>query len=156
MSDDAPIIEPTIETDKHTENSHGHSAHHEKKSHSKQLPRTSTAGSGLISVIYEAPTGDEDTGITFAPPPSANYNYQQSRRSTGTGPTERQLSVLDPMSDRVSTILVWKDLVVFTREDKKKQYIQRLTRKNAEPTTKRLLHNVSGAITGGLWAVMGK
>jgi len=60
------------------------------------------------------------------------------------------------MSDRVSTILVWKDLVVFTREDKKKQYIQRLTRKDAEPTTKRLLHNVSGAITGGLWAVMGK
>jgi hypothetical protein len=60
------------------------------------------------------------------------------------------------MSDRVSTILVWKNLVVSTREDKKKQFFQRLTRKNPEPKSKRLLHNVSGAITGGLWAVMGK
>jgi hypothetical protein len=60
------------------------------------------------------------------------------------------------MSDRVSTILVWKNIIVSTREDKKKQFFQRLTGKNPEPKSKCLLHNVSGAITGGLWAVMGK
>ena len=59
------------------------------------------------------------------------------------------------MSDRVSTILVWQNLIVSTREDKKKQFIQRLRSKDPEPKSKRLLHNVSGAITGGLWAVMG-
>jgi hypothetical protein len=60
------------------------------------------------------------------------------------------------MSDRVSTILVWQNLVVSTREDKRKQFFQRLTSTEPPTNSKRLLHYVSGAITGGLWAVMGK
>ena len=70
---------------------------------------------------------------------------------------ERQASVLDPMSDRVSTILVWQNLIVSTRGDKKNKFhlpdIKRS--KGSGPTSKVLLHNLSGAITGGLWAVMG-
>jgi hypothetical protein len=127
----------------------------------KPSARKTSGTPGTFSVIYEVPTDANDTGITFAPPPSAsssNFNQQQQqhRRSTATGPFERQLSIIDPMSDRVSTILVWKNLIVSTREDKKKQFFQRLRGKAPEPKTKRLLHNVSGAITGGLWAVMGK
>jgi hypothetical protein len=117
----------------------------EDKTHVKQFPRVTTASTVSFPVIYEVPTDDEDparTVFTFSPPPSASssgYN-EKKRRSTGTGTFERQLSVLDPMSDRVSTILVWENIVVSTRKDKQKI----------------LLHNVSGAITGGLWAVMGK
>jgi hypothetical protein len=131
----------------------------EEKGNTKRLPRTLSATPGLFSVIYEVPTDADETGIKFVPPPYASssaYNHQQQRRSTATGPYERQLSILDPMSDRVSTILVWQNLIVSTREDKKKQCFQKITSKNPEPKSKRLLHNVSGAITGGLWAVMGK
>ena len=138
---------------------HSSTEHHEEKGPAKRASRASLGMPGVFSVIYEVPTDANDTGITFVPPPparSSNYVHQQEkRRSTGTGPFERQLSLLDPMSDRVSTILVWKNLVVFTRGDSKKQIIQRVRGKTPEPTTKRLLHNLSGAITGGLWAVMG-
>ena len=69
---------------------------------------------------------------------------------------QRQLSILDPLSDRVSTILVWKNLSVYTREDKTKEILQRMKFwKKFEPKRKCLLNNISGAITGGLWAVMG-
>jgi hypothetical protein len=61
------------------------------------------------------------------------------------------------MSDRVSTILVWKNLTVQIREDKKKEAFQRMkSYKTFVPKRKCLLNNISGAITGGLWAVMGK
>jgi hypothetical protein len=61
------------------------------------------------------------------------------------------------MSDRVSTILVWQNLTVSAREDKRKEFFQRIkSSKNFVPKRKDLLHNLSGAITGGLWAVMGK
>lgn len=133
--------------------------HHEEKGPAKRASRTSLAMPGVFSVIYEVPTDADDTGITFVPPPAARSSnfvqQQEKRRSSGTGPFERQLSILDPMSDRVSTILVWKNLVVFTRGNSKKQMIQKFMGKTPEPTTKRLLHNLSGAITGGLWAVMG-
>ena len=36
---------------------------------------------------------------------------------------ERQLSPLDPMSDRVSTILVWQHLTVQIREDKRREFL---------------------------------
>ncbi|CAF1270354.1 unnamed protein product [Rotaria sordida] len=125
------------------------------KSH---LSRTSSASTGSMRVIYEKqPDGDKNE-ITFVSPPSAhssNHSHQQHRRSTGIGPNERLLSILDPMSDRVSTILVWQNLIVSSRQDDKMQFFRRLTSKDAQPKTKRLLHNVSGAITGGLWAVMG-
>jgi hypothetical protein len=124
----------------------------------KRLSRTISASDAPFSVIYEVPADETTSGVTFAPPSAAplSYNHQQYRRSTGTEPSERQLSILDPMSDRVSTILVWQNLVVSTREDKRKQFFQRLTSKDPQTTSKRLLHYVSGAITGGLWAVMGK
>lgn len=133
--------------------------HQEERGHLKRTTQQTSASSAVFPVIYEVPSDADTAGITFAPPPSASssgYSHQQHRRSTATGGFERQLSTLDPMSDRVSTILVWQDLIVSTREDKKKQFFQRFTSKNPEPKTKRLLHNLSGAITGGLWAVMGK
>ena len=78
----------------------------------------------------------------------------------GTGsnlPSERQLSLLDPMSDRVSTILVWQNLTVTTREKKRTEFLRRIRAgRDYVPNRKCLLNNVSGAITGGLWAVMGK
>jgi hypothetical protein len=168
MNRDSPIID---ETNDNIENNSRYprsqstqqlpTVNQDERGQTKRLPRISSGTPGTFSVIYEVPTDADETGITFAPPPSAsssNFNQlqQSKRRSTGTGTFERQLSILDPMSDRVSTILVWKNLIVSTREDKKKQFFQRLTRKTPEPKTKRLLHNVSGAITGGLWAVMGK
>ena len=71
-------------------------------------------------------------------------------------PFERQLSPIDPMSDRVSTILVWQNLTVQIREDKRKEFFQRMkSYKKFVPKRKCLLHKVSGAITGGLWGVMG-
>ncbi|CAF3785379.1 unnamed protein product [Rotaria socialis] len=124
------------------------------------LLRGTAASASSFQVHYEAASGEDSHGITFAPPPPApssafTHHHQQHHRSNETGTFERQSSILDPMSDRVSTILVWKNLVVFTREDKKKLFFKRCLSKNAEPKSKHLLHNVSGAITGGLWAVMG-
>lgn len=81
----------------------------------------------------------------------------ETNRATARMPFERQLSLLDPTSDRVSTILVWKNLTVLTREDPAKEFFQRMKFwKKFEPKRLRLLNNVSGAITGGLWAVIGK
>lgn len=80
----------------------------------------------------------------------------ENHRRTGLMSHERQLSLLDPTSDRVSTILVWKNLTVLTREDKSTEFFQRLKFwKKFVPKRLRLLNNISGAITGGLWAVMG-
>lgn len=72
-------------------------------------------------------------------------------------PFERQLSILDPLSDRVSTILVWKSLTVSSREDKNRELFKKFRTCNQYvPKRKILLNDVSGAIAGGLWAVMGK
>lgn len=132
-------------------------ANKEDRGTTKHLPRSASGTPGTFSVIYEVPTDADEAGITFAPPPSASsanfQQHQQQRRSTGTGPFERQLSIIDPTSDRVSTVLVWKDIIVSTR---KKQFCRNPFAKGPPPTAKRLLHKVSGAITGGLWAVMGK
>lgn len=82
--------------------------------------------------------------------------YERNHQSP-LAPYERQLSLLDPTSDRVSTILVWKNLTVTTREDKAKEFFQRMKFwKTFKPKRLRLLNNASGAITGGLWAVMGR
>jgi hypothetical protein len=78
---------------------------------------------------------------------------QLSRR----GSLASQFSSIDPKCDRVSTILVWKNLTVQTSEDKRREFFQRFPfYKHFEPKRKVLLHNLNGAITGGLWAVMGK
>ncbi|CAF1393833.1 unnamed protein product [Didymodactylos carnosus] len=66
---------------------------------------------------------------------------------------QRLLSVIDPMSDRVSTILVWKNLTVSARDMNDNR--SRILHWNHKPKIKYLLSNISGAVTGGLWAVMG-
>ncbi|CAF4193784.1 unnamed protein product, partial [Adineta steineri] len=88
--------------------------------------------------------------------PSSNHGQQQQHQSMGAGPFERQLSLLDPTSDRVSTILVWERLTVLSREDKTTEFFRKVRSCNRYvPKRKCSLNNVSGAITGGLWAVMG-
>ena len=134
----------------------------------KQLPRISSAGASTFPVIYEGVAATNNSNSTrdvscpsptwYLPTsaPPTIHNQQMNKRATILGSLDRQLSLLDPMSDRVSTILVWQNLIVSTREDKKSQLVQRMKlSKNAAPKKKVLLHNISGAITGGLWAVMG-
>jgi hypothetical protein len=125
-----------------------------------KLPLQVTSPTSLVfPAIYEVST-DEKMMSPTRPPPSASSTgsgHQQNRRGTGLGPKERQLSILDPTTDRVSTILVWKNLTVQARENKRKEFFQRMKPyKDFEPKRKNLLSNTSGAITGGLWAVMGK
>jgi hypothetical protein len=100
------------------------------------------------SVLYEISIGTSNVSVL-------NDN-QQHDCSTADSPFERQLSMLDPLSARVSTILVWKNLTVLTREDRAKEFFQKLKLwKKFTPKRQCLLNNISGAITGGLWAVMG-
>ena len=107
------------------------------------------------TVSYEIPNNDSST-LTSGPP-LASFTRQKPRKSSVVGPMERQLSILDPLSDRVSTILVWKDLTVQARPNKRKEFFARIkSYKDFVPTRKYLLNNTSGAIAGGLWAVMGK
>lgn len=66
------------------------------------------------------------------PNPNSNYTewnnetIDQEKSSSHYDAFERQLSPLDPMSDRVSTILVWQHLTVQIREDKRKEFFQRM------------------------------
>ncbi len=102
----------------------------EERGNLKRLSRISSATHRLLSLIYEIPTDADENGITFtrhALASSSSYNHQEQRRSTVTRTFERQLSILDPMSDRVSTILVWQNLFASTRKDKKKHFFQSLT-----------------------------
>ena len=129
-------------------------------------PRGISSSSASFPVIYEVSSDGNDptqTGITFAPQQSASSSSfsqpppQSNRKSSALGPNERHLSILDPLSDRVSTILVWQNLSVQARESRYKEFRKRVTSyKNYVPQRKYLLHNTSGAIMGGLWAVMGK
>ncbi len=127
----------------------------------KHLPRTNSASASTFPVIYEVPM-DNNTTVTTDQPctntisPLPTHHHHSHRRSKATAPPERQSSLPDPMSDRVSTILVWQNLTVSTREDKRKEAFQRIkSYKTYVPKRKRLLNSLSGAITGGLWAVMG-
>ena len=118
--------------------------------------RATSASAAPFSNIFKVPTNMINSPKSIGTPSSINSSNHQ-RRSTGTGPFERQLSLLDPMSDRVSTILVWQNLTVQIREDKRKEVIQRMkSYKTFVPKRKCLLNNISGAITGGVWAVMGE
>jgi hypothetical protein len=88
---------------------------------------------------------------------SHSNSHRHCPSSTSNGLLQRQLSPPDPMSDRVSTILVWQHLTVQIREDKRQEFFQRMkSYKHFTPKRKCLLNNISGAITGGLWAVMGE
>jgi hypothetical protein len=94
--------------------------------------------------------------VNFAPIKSISRTEQELRLSRRKS-FERPFSSIDPESARVSTILVWQNLTVKTREDKRNEFFQRFRPyKDFESKQKVLLHNLSGAITGGLWAVMGK
>jgi len=140
----------------------------EERINIKHLPRTTSAAASTFPVIHEAPIdiiSTPTTHISFILPttalPSSTSstlsNHHSHPQSTSLDPFQRQSSLPDPMSDRVSTILVWKNLTVSTREDKHKKFFQHIkSLKNVVPKRKCLLHNLSGAITGGLWAVMGK
>ena len=112
------------------------------------------------SALYTIPNPTPNqTGFSSLVPSSsvASNHHQSHRHPVLAGPADRHLSLLDPLSDRVSTILVWKNLTVLTREDKVKECFQRAKFwKKFQPKRQTLLNNVSGAITGGLWAVMGK
>jgi len=125
----------------------------------KPPSRVTSVSSSALPAIYEVPINGTNMP-TSGPPPSyssASFTQQQTRQSSVIGPNERQLSILDPMSDRVSTILVWQNLTVQARPNKRKEFFQRMkSYKNFVPTRKSLLNNTSGAIAGGLWAVMGK
>ena len=126
-------------------------------------PRGASASAASFPVIYEVASDGSDPSkseISFAPRASASsaaLAQQQRRQSGAAGPHERQLSILDPMSDRVSTILVWQNLSVQAREKRTTEFFEKLkSYKNFVPKRKCLLSNSTGAITGGLWAVMGK
>ena len=81
-----------------------------------------------------------------------HYNYQPM----GADPYDRQLSLIDPLSDRVTTVLVWQNLTVTSYEGKNQELMKKIKSCNRYvPKRKCLLNNISGAITGGLWAVMG-
>ncbi|CAF3756084.1 unnamed protein product [Rotaria sordida] len=109
-----------------------------------------------ISIPDEA---SEKIQASLPPQSSVSMISHQNRERnsvTDIDPFHRQLSILDPLSDRISTILVWKNLTVLTREDKVTEFCRRLKCwKKLTLKRKRLLNNISGAITGGLWAVMG-
>ena len=121
-----------------------------------QHPLRTPAASSTASfpAIYEVPT--HTTHVPHRSGSSSSVAFHQPRRSSTQGPHERQLSILDPMSDRVSTILVWQNLTVQARENKRKEFFKRMkSYKNFVPKRKCLLNNINGAIAGGLWAVIG-
>ena len=124
-----------------------------------RAPLSSTALPGIAEIPMDTTT--TTTTTTIVQPSSyndlTNVSQRDRRKSSALGPNERQLSIIDPLSDRVSTILVWEDLTVQARPSKRKEFFQRLkSYKNYEPQRKFLLNKTSGAIAGGLWAVMGK
>ena len=136
--------------------------------HTERLSRTTSAAASTFPTISEVsnershPTVSNTPHVTQPPPASVSapckaYAPIKPRQSTTTSsPFEKQSLALDPMSDRVSTVLVWQNIVVSTREKKESALWKYMKpSKDNEPKTKCLLHNVSGAITGGLWAVMG-
>lgn len=115
-----------------------------------------------LSVIRLSSPYEEDDNRSYVPPaPAASLppapNREQAYRPTSEGnPCDRQLSLIDPDSDRVTSILVWKNLTVLTREDKAIECCKRIRCwRKFQPKRLCLLNNISGAITGGLWAVMG-
>lgn len=70
---------------------------------------------------------------------------------------QKQSIVIDPLSDRIGIVLVWQNLIVSTKESKKRKFIQKISLCKNKFHSKRqiLLDNISGTITSGLCAVMG-
>ena len=106
----------------------------------KQISRdksTSSESSPIVNTITTIP----------------QVSHISSPRSIHSKISDKHSSIVDFEPNPAATVLVWKDLVVSTKEKKKNPF---LFFQNTEPTSKRLLHSVSGVITGGLWAVMGE
>jgi hypothetical protein len=118
--------------------------------------RANSAAASTFPIIYELPNDVKHSDSMPLPSPCPPPNYSLCQ-STTVGVFDRRYSLLDPMSDRVSTILVWQNITVSTHENERKGIMKHLQQtKFKESERKRLLHNISGAITGGLWAVMGE
>lgn len=104
------------------------------------------------SVTYDTENAFMSTSTPDVICEPSEYISTSSKRSL-----EYRISSIDLKPDNISTTLVWQNLIVKTREDKRKKFFQQLCSwKRVKPKHKVLLHNLSGAITGGLWAVMGK
>lgn len=57
----------------------------------------------------------------------------------------------------MTTVLVWQNLTVTSYEGKNQEMMKKIKSCNRYVLKRKcLLNNISGAITGGLWAVMGK
>lgn len=66
--------------------------------------------------------------------------------------------VISPLPDHIGIVLVWQNLIVSTREGRRRRLLQKMKicEKKFQPKRQILLNNISGHITGGLCAVMGK
>ena len=132
----------------------------------KRLLRANSAAASTFPIIDEIPTDVKHaspsksplvgSSTSPSPVPAPGHPEHPAPASTVVDVCERQSSLLDPMSDRVSTILVWQNITVSALSDKKNPLVRCF--KSSEPSESKkkcLLHGVTGAITGGLWAVIG-
>ncbi|CAF0780892.1 unnamed protein product [Adineta steineri] len=163
MTSTSPKLSSTADTDDHngTDN-HLSTLNEEEITDTQNSTRDRSASSTSLPPTYDTAvhTPNKATSERLKRPPGTSsytrFVHNRSRQSNAVRSNERELSTLDPTSDRVSTILVWQNLTVQAREDKKKEFFKRLkSYKNFVPKRKCLLNDTSGAITGGLWAVMG-
>ena len=166
MSSINPELSPTLSTHDHGDTDNRGYIWHASDIHLPTLNeendtkiehplRSISTSPSSFPAIYEVPI--HNTNIRPPTTSLTNFSHQQHGQTSALGPNERHLSILDPMSDRVSTILVWQNLTVHAREDKRKEFFKRMkSYKDFVPKRKSLLSNTSGAIAGGLWAVMGK
>ncbi|UJR29328.1 hypothetical protein I4U23_010540 [Adineta vaga] len=142
----------SLHTESSDESNKGHklsSSIQKQKAEMKQLSRDKSTSSESFPVVSAITTIPQVSYISS--PSSTLYSHYHSTRSKL---SDQQSSIIDLKSHR-STILVWKDLTVSTREKKENPLYRCITSKNTETESKRLLHSVSGVIAGGLWAVMG-
>ena len=90
----------------------------EKSTDVEFSPPATGISSSSFPIVHEESTHTTNIMVpinSIGPLPSASsasFTHQSGRKSSALGPNERQLSILDPMSDRVSTILVWQNLTV--------------------------------------------
>ena len=116
--------------------------------HSSRDVSTSPESSPAVNIVTTVPQ------VAYVVSPSSSkYSHRQSIHSKV---SDHHISNHDEKSERISTVLVWKDLTVSAKAKKNKLGFLHLNSKDSKPTNKRLLHKLSGAIAGGIWAVMGK
>lgn len=92
----------------------------DEKIRMKHISRETSTSSESFLDIYVLPKEDINPtipAVSFTSSPH-NSNHQQYDQSSDTKTVERQSSIFNPASTRGSTILVWKNLIVSTREKK--------------------------------------